>query len=48
MKNKEQAIQVRCLPEFKHRIQEAARHYNLSVSGYLIMLINQNLKELRK
>ena len=48
MKNKEQAIQVRCLPEFKLRIKNAANHYNLSVSGYLIMLINQNLKELGK
>ena len=48
MKNKEKAIQVRCLPDFKRRIQEAASHYNLSVSGYLVMLINQNLKELGK
>lgn len=45
---KESAIMVRCLPEFKVRIKDAADHYNMSVSGYLIMLINQNLKELGK
>ena len=42
------AIQVRCSPEFKERILDATKHYNMSVSAYIIMLINQNLKELNK
>ena len=46
MKKKLSAIMVRCLPEFKNRIQSAANHYNMSVSGYITLLINKNLKDL--
>jgi len=48
MDKKEKAIQIRCLPEYKERIKDAAKTFNLSISGYVIMLINQNLKELGK
>ena len=48
MKIKEKAIQVRCSQAFKNRILSAARYYNLSISSYIITLINKNLKELDK
>jgi len=48
MDKKEVAIQIRCLPEYKARIKEAADYLNMSVSAYIVMQINEGLKELGK
>ena len=45
---KEQAVQIRCLPDYKIRIKDAADSLNMSVSGFIVMLINKELKEMGK
>ncbi len=46
--NKDVAVQIRCLPEFKKRIKAAADSLNMSVSGFIVMQINAGLKEMGK